>query len=257
MLRRGGWLVCSLVLTACSGGHVPFEVGGAGSPGGDPTSGTTGGSSGPESTTSQGSTSGLLPTTSGLLPTTSGPDSSTSGPTPTTTGVETGAASSGETGIPPSGLECDAEELQLIALANQARMAAGLPAAAVSDNLCAVAHRHVVDLVEQAPHEAGAECLLNSWSNAGDWTPCCYASSVDQGVCMWEKGRELTDYNGITFEAAVEANSPAAALAAIQADQDANVILMNIGIWDNSVWYVAGAGIYGGYAVLWYGDAPE
>lgn len=174
---------------------------------------------------------------------------SSSGPGDTT------STSSESSGGPADPLDCSTEEVELIDLVNAYRMQNGLPAVPVNPALCAVAHVHAVDLDEQGPQN-GAGCGLRSWSNAGQWSGCCYTEDLAEVQCMWDKPRELTRYTGNGVEAVAMASDPATALAGMQADSAGNAMILSLGIWDSTPWRSVGAAIHGGHAMVWFGPDP-
>ena len=79
---------------------------------------------------------------------------------------------------------------------------------------------------------------------------------------MWSKPRELTRYPGDGFEIAYFSSggaSPAGALAGWRSSGPHNAVIVNGGMWSSSKWRAIGVGIYGDYAVAWFGaeEDPE
>lgn len=191
---------------------------------------------------------------------TAGPTTSSdpSDPTSDPSDSDDGSTSGGETS---GGMQstCSAQESELIELVNEYRAEHGLPAVPQSSSLCTVGHLHAVDLAEQNPH-GPAECNLHSWSGAGAWSACCYTSDHMEAQCMWDKPRELTDYQGNGFENAAGNGgtlTPAQALDLWRGSPGHNDVILNQGMWADLPWGAVGAGIHEGYAVLWFGDQVD
>jgi hypothetical protein len=135
----------------------------------------------------------------------------------------------------------------------------GLPAIPLCPSLALVARTHCYDLVEEAPHSP-AECNLHSWSDAGDWSGCCYTPDHAQSQCMWDKPRELSDYTGNGYEISYGSGgsaTPAGALAGWQGSPGHNNVILNQDIWADHPWACIGAGIYMGYAHVWFGEETD
>ncbi len=210
---------------------------------------TTGGSL---TTGSADTTAGIdtVPDTTGVSDTTVGVDTGadTTSADVTSTGPDT--SSSDDTG-PADG--CTAQALELIDLVNAYRGSNGLPAIPASKSLCTVSSAHVHDLSDNNPHGQPG-CNLHSWSNQGPWSACCYTPDHAAAQCMWDKPAELTVYPGYGYEnAASGVQSAMQALQGWQGSQAHNAVILNQGIWADHPWGAVGAGLYNGYAVLWFG----
>lgn len=143
-------------------------------------------------------------------------------------------------------------------LINDYRKASGLPAIRYSASLTAVAEAHVQDLVNNQP-DAGS-CNLHSWSDGGSWSSCCYTDDGSQAQCMWDKPRELTDYEGDGFEVAAYSSASMTAEQALELWKSSaghNQVLLNQGAWAQVSWNALGVAILGGYAVAWFGTEAE
>ncbi len=133
-----------------------------------------------------------------------------------------------------------------------------LPRIPLSRSLSIVAQTHVRDLEEQQP--VRGQCNLHSWSNAGPWSKCCYTGSVESAPCMWDKPRELTSYPGNGYEIAYwssDAATPAEALSGWKGSKGHNAVIVQKGLWKDTRWNAIGIGIYGSYAVIWFGEEPD
>jgi hypothetical protein len=146
----------------------------------------------------------------------------------------------------------DAEEEKLYHLINEYRAKYGLPAIPRSPSLSLVANRHVRDL------------QLNIGQLTHGWSDCAYdAGDRSSYPCMWEAPQRLgTDYPGRGYENAYwgfgESVSKAeAALKSWQGSAPHNSVILNQGIWRDRDWNAIGIGIYGDYAVIWFGEEPD
>lgn len=160
---------------------------------------------------------------------------------------------------PASGLACmTAEEKKLVEAINRYRRSKGLPAITATVSLTTVARTHAADLATKRP--ANGRCNMHSWSSGGKWTGCCYTSDHKQAACMWKKPRELTAYQGDGFEVSAGSSGSAisaeTALGLWQKSSGHNQVIINAGMW-NRPWKAFGVGIYGGYAVAWFGNATD
>ncbi len=178
-------------------------------------------------------------------------------------GMDDGAdAGTDDDGDPPPvpGADCSEDALILIDLLNEYRSGLGLAAIPPSSSLCVVGDAHVADLANNDP-AASSSCNLHSWSDAGPWSPCCYTSDHAQAECMWDKPSELTVYQGPGFENAAGGAGadllPHEALHMWQTSSGHNSVMTNSGVWADSTWQAVGAGIDGGYAVLWFGEQVD
>lgn len=168
------------------------------------------------------------------------------------------------TAPPPD--DTGAMEAELAALINGYRQAQGLPPVPLSPSLTRVARLHVRDLELNRPDsgsdERGRGCNLHSWSAKGAWTPVCYTDDHRGKERMWSKPSEISAgaYSAPGFEISAGAPgfamNPAQALGQWQRSRAHNAVILEQGIW-NRPWRAMGVGIYGGYAVAWFGREPE
>jgi hypothetical protein len=169
-----------------------------------------------------------------------------------TPGTDGGGTPGTDAGAPVTA--CSAVGLELIDLVNAYRADNGLPAIPASPSLCVVSSAHTRDLADHSPHTAPGGCNMHSWSDQGDWSPCCYTPDHAEAQCMWDKPRELTDYPGNGYENAYRGSSdPAAALAGWMSSPGHNDVILNRGIWASQPWRALGADVHDGFAVLWFG----
>jgi len=156
--------------------------------------------------------------------------------------------------------EISSEEKKLYHLLNEYRVKNGLREISLSPSLTYVARKHARDLSENPP---AGKCNMHSWSSSGKWSACCYTSDHAQAQCMWNKPRELTGYPGNGYEVAYSVTSEykkPSALSAInrwKKSREHNAVILNRGIWNDQHWQAVGVGIYGQYAVLWFGTETD
>jgi len=150
------------------------------------------------------------------------------------------------------------QEQELYDLIMAYRQEKGLPDIPISPSLTYVAKTHVKDLQDFPPQDP--KCNLHSWSTNGDWTSCCYANGHERAKCMWNKPRELTQYQGAGYEIAHMNSSGATAWGALNGWKNSlphDSVILNIGRWNAYQWRAIGVGIYGNYAVVWFGEEPD
>lgn len=162
-------------------------------------------------------------------------------------------------GAAPGAAAPDDAASRLAALIDQVRQQHGLPAVPRSPVLTAVAEAHVRDLQRHPPQ---APCNLHSWSDQGDWTPCCYTPDHAAAGCMWRKPAELSGgrYRGEGFELVAWRSAPITpgqALMLWQRSEGHAAMLLNRGIWQRRAWRAQGVAIAGQHAVAWFSDSPD
>lgn len=148
------------------------------------------------------------------------------------------------------------EEQTLYDLIMDYRVQHGLSEIALSPSLTYVAQAHVKDLNENKPNQS--PCDIYSWSDTGDWIPCCYTSG-EQADCMWHKPQELTKYSGYGFELIVRYRNITAydAFTYWQGSQHLDAVLINQGQWENYWWRAIGIAIDGDYTSVWFGRMED
>ena len=150
------------------------------------------------------------------------------------------------------------EEVRLVDAINNYRRSKGLPAIRPGVSLTRVAQVHAADLTQNQP--ARGACNMHSWSSKGSWTPCCYTSDHRQAACMWKKPAELSTYKSNGFEISAGSSGgridAATALRVWQGSSGHNAVIINAGMWPQP-WGTFGVGIYGGYAVAWFGQQAD
>lgn len=158
----------------------------------------------------------------------------------------------------PADFCLSADEIHLYRLINEYRAFVGLEMIPLSKSLSYVAHVHVRDLESHRPDLFS--CNLHSWSDKGNWTPCCYSKDPNRTNCMWNKPRELTTYMGNGQELILWENVPASARGAFDQWRNfepTNEMLLNRGRWSDKTWKAAGIAIYEGYASVWLGEVTD
>ncbi len=149
-------------------------------------------------------------------------------------------------------------EMELYRLIMEYRQQKGLPSIPISKSLTYVAKLHAKDLQENFVY--GGQCNMHSWSSKGNWKPCCYTSDHSQAACMWNKPRELTSYKGDGFEIAHMHSSSAMPLGALNSWKGSsghNNVMINVGMWAPQKWKAIGIGIYGKFALVWFGTEED
>lgn len=153
-------------------------------------------------------------------------------------------------------------ESNLAEMINQYRLENGLTPIPISSSLTLVAKEHVSDLIINKPYDDQNICNPHSWSKEGSWESCCYNSGKD-GECMWNKPRELTDYQADGYEIIMgqfnsqfptEEVSAESAIRSWKESPNHNAIIINKNIWKKTDWNAMGIGIYQGFAAVWFGE---
>ena len=159
--------------------------------------------------------------------------------------------------IPPEFCITQAEH-KLSRLINNHRVLNGLPELSLSKSLSFVAVTHVADLVNNHP-DTGI-CNLNSWSDKGEWTPCCHSKYFPRPECIFGKPGELTDYKGDGHELVYWEFSdaiPDSVFIFWSGLDETNDFLLNKGKWNKYKWKSMGVSILEGYAVVWFGELSD
>lgn len=153
--------------------------------------------------------------------------------------------------------DLSAEEKKLYELVMEYRKEKGLAEISLSKSLTFVAQTHAKDMEE---NPATGDCNMHSWSSKGKWKGCCYNDDHSNAPCMWNKPKELTSYKGIGFEIAHWSSFGTDAKTAIYSWKESsghNAVMINEGMWKSQNWKAIGIGIYGSYAVIWFGTAED
>lgn len=147
------------------------------------------------------------------------------------------------------------DESKLYNLINDYRKAMKLPAIPLSKSLCYVAKKHLQDLIQNKPDSS--TCNFHSWSNKGNWTPCCFQKDKDDKVCMLSKPAEITNYPGPAYEIVYwesKEATPDIAFDQLRETAASQSIIINNNKWEEFSWNAVGVGISGGFAAIWFGE---
>ncbi len=163
--------------------------------------------------------------------------------------------------LPSSSEACvSAEEKKLFQLINEYRSSKGLSEIPFSASLTKVAQAHVRDLENHFDFDPRGDCNPHSWSSEGSWTSCCYTNDHKAAECMWDKPKEIAGYDSPGYEIAYFASSGAKAREGLEGwirSPSHHPLIINTGIWEQVTWEAVGVGIYGKYAVVWFGQMKE
>lgn len=151
------------------------------------------------------------------------------------------------------------EEKKLYDLMMAYRKTKGLESIPLSAKLTQVAQVHAKDLAEN--HDPTQErCNLHSWSKKGNWESCCYTNDHKQAACMWNKPREIADYQSNGYEISYYFSAGADAESGLDGWKQStghNQMIINDGIWKKIKWNAIGIGFYKAYGVVWFGDLRD
>lgn len=150
------------------------------------------------------------------------------------------------------------DEKKLYELMMDYRKSKGQAVIPISKSLTIVAQTHAQDLVVNNPIKN--DCNMHSWSAKGNWKALCYTANHANAEGMWNKPRELTNYQGNGYEIAYWHSAAATAfdaLASWKTSAGHNALIINNGIWKTSKWNAIGIGIYKNYAVVWFGEEAD
>jgi len=185
--------------------------------------------------------------------------------------VVAGLRSSGNT--TDKGNCLSAEEKSLADMINAYRNTNELASVPVSKSLTAVAQWHVWDL-ETNPL-TGSCTTFHSWSDKGQglWQQVCYIGDSASQSGMWNKPKEITNgvyaKNGYEISSGYNISSPPGTLMTADVafnlwknSSPHNAVILekkyNSTIdWTGKKWPAMGVGIYGKYAVVWFGDMTD
>ncbi len=159
---------------------------------------------------------------------------------------------------PPTAVCLSAEEYKIYEQLNAYRKQYQLPRIPLSASMTKVAQAHAKDLEINQPVKGN--CNLHSWSDQGSWSPCCYTDDHAQAECMWKKPKELSSYPGEGFEISYWQSNGANANEAIagwKRSAGHNNMMINRSMWKKLTWNACGVGLYGNYAVVWFGREKD
>jgi len=149
-------------------------------------------------------------------------------------------------------------EANLASGINKLRKQNGLSELKLSVSLTYVAQQHVSDLQRNRPDTS--VCSTASWSDKGNWSPCCYSKYVLKESCMWDKPKELTDYLYKGYELSYYSEDVIKASELLnlwRQSPEAMDMILNQGRYQNNRWSVIGLCIGKHYACVWFGQFPD
>jgi uncharacterized protein YkwD len=149
------------------------------------------------------------------------------------------------------------EETNLYNMIMDYRKSKKLKSIPLSAKLTQVAQAHAHDLAVNYTFNPSGKCNPHSWSNKGSWTSCCYTNDHKQAKCMWDKPKEIADYESNGYEIAYYSSLGAQAKEALDGwkkSSSHNPLLINDGIWNKVEWNAIGIGLYKEYGVVWFGQ---
>lgn len=152
----------------------------------------------------------------------------------------------------------DSDALILFNMINDFRRSNKLPVIPLSRSLCYVATLHIDDL--RSANASDNECGVHSWSDKGNWKPCCYSKDPARNACMSNKPKELTGYQGSGYEVVYwseETVTPMAAMELWRSTPISKSVFLNQDKWQARQWKAMGVALSDGYAIVWLGDKPD
>jgi hypothetical protein len=158
----------------------------------------------------------------------------------------------------PENFCISANEFILAKMINDYRRQNNLAVIPFSKSMFFVGRSHVQDLSQN--HPDGDKCGLQSWSDKGNWKPCCYNKEEEKTSCMYNKPKELAGYKGKGYEMIYwgnEAVVPSEALEVWKSTVLTNEMMLNLGKWKSKIWKSIGVGLLEGYATVWFGDGKD
>lgn len=150
------------------------------------------------------------------------------------------------------------DEVQLVHLINDYRKTMAMSAIPLSKALCFVAEKHAVDLDMFKPDTN--TCNFHSWSDKGNWEPCCYEKDTKDKSCMVNKPREFTHYSGDAYEIVYWENKKASANKAFNQWRETSAsrsLITNFKEWEDKSWNAMGVSIYKSFAIVWFGEETD
>lgn len=155
-----------------------------------------------------------------------------------------------------------AKEQHLADLINEYRETKGLSRLPISKKLSFTAKVHLMDLEKNKPQQVKG-CDPHSWSANDSWTEVCHnKKNKESAQGILSKGRELTEYEGISVENLYTisldyAATPERALKGWKKSKMHNIVIINQGWAKNYEWEALGVAFYGNYVAMWVGDAED
>lgn len=158
----------------------------------------------------------------------------------------------------PSSFYVEKNEIQLSEAINKFRAKKGLGELQLSPSLCYVAKTHLNDIRLHSKNQHG--CNLNSWSDKGKWTPCCFNGKQINMNLMTSKPAEIVGFRGKGFEIVIAAKKDVSTknLADLWLNAKTTTdFLLSMGKWSNHSWQSMGVSIYHGFASIWFSEMPD
>lgn len=128
----------------------------------------------------------------------------------------------------------------------------------LSKALTIVAKAHVADLQNNKPDTS--VCLTGSWSDKGNWTPCCYNRYIVKEDCMWDKPKELTKYpyRGYELSYFEEGIIQVDSLFSVwMTSEETKDMLLTHGNFSSKKWETIGLAVGENYACVWFGQRAD
>lgn len=141
---------------------------------------------------------------------------------------------------------------------NRLRSENGLSNLELSVSLTYVAQQHIADLIQNHPDTS--ICTSASWSDKGDWSPCCCNKYVPTESCMRDKPKELTNYLYKGYELIYYSEdiiTSATLLCLLQQSSEAVDMFLQRGNYRLNRWKIIGICIDEHYASFWFGQFPD
>jgi hypothetical protein len=128
----------------------------------------------------------------------------------------------------------------------------------LSPSLSYVAKTHLNDIRLHSKDQHG--CNLNSWSNKGNWTACCFNGKQKDLELMTTKPNEIAGFRGKGYEIVIMAKKGASAKNLTDLWLDATMtqeFILNAGQGSSRNWQSMGISIYHGFASIWLSEMPD
>ena len=128
----------------------------------------------------------------------------------------------------------------------------------LSASLSYVAKLHVEDLLNNRPDTS--ICNLSSWSDKGNWTPCCFNRYVPSQECMWKKPKELTPYPYRGYELAgyfQDEFNVDTVVNVWSSQREVLDMLLATGYYAKKEWACMGVAMNQHYVSVWFGQRPD
>jgi uncharacterized protein YkwD len=152
------------------------------------------------------------------------------------------------------------EEKKLYDLMMEYRKSKGLASIPLSAKLSLVAQTHARDLSDNYKFAPNNKCNPHSWSKKGKWSSCCYTSNHKEAKCMWDKPKEIAEYNSPGYEIAYYSSRGATAEEGLEGWKKSpahNPLIINSEMWAKAHWNAIGIGIYKSYGIVWFGEVAD